>query len=471
MSILWSLGAFIVAIAILVPIHEFGHYATARLFGVRVLRYSFGFGRVLLRRQKSPDSTEWVVGAIPLGGYVKMLDEREQPVPEADLPFAFNRKPVAQRIAIVAAGPIANLALAIFIYWFTFMLGVTELRPILAEPPPKSLAASVGLVAGDQVTKVGSRETPTWSEVRWALLKDLVEGESVSLSILRGTSTKEIQVAIPSNGIDMQQGDPLSGLGFAPERPVLAPVVGTVLSGGPADRAGLKPGDRFKRLGTSPVATADEVASIVRRSSNQHLDALVERNGADIDVILQPALRVENGQEVGKIDIAFAADNAWRTRMVMSVSYGPFESLAHATQKAWDTTVFSLKVLGRLISGQLSIKTVSGPVAIAGYAGESAQRGIDVFIGFVAFLSLSIAIFNLLPIPVLDGGHIMYYLAEVVLGRPVRQATLEAGQQVGMVVLISLMVVALYNDLSPVANSIFNDFGPMISRLKIRLLS
>lgn len=448
MSILWYIGAFVLAIGVLVTVHEFGHFIVARLCGVKVLRFSLGFGRVLLRHQKRPGDTEWVLCAVPLGGYVRMLDEREAPVPESELALAFNRKSVWRRLAIVAAGPFANLLLAVLIYWVGFMHGVSELRPIVAQPSIESAAGRAGVRAGDEVLAVGDRLTRSWTDVRWALLRHLVDDHSVELKLRSAGGERIALLATTGLGDDLERADPLKDLGLLPFRPVVPPVIGSVTDNGPAAKAGLRAGDRIEKIDGRALSNWEDLVRDVSASPGRALSVEVRRGEQRAEMRVVPEAHEEHGKSIGRIGVAVQSDGAWRERLLVELRYGPVEAFGRAVRQTWEMAGFSLKMLGRMVTGHVSLKNISGPVTIADYAGQSARIGVDAYVRFLALISISIAVLNLLPIPLLDGGHIMYYLAEILMRRPVSQKVMEIGQQIGFTLLASLMAFAFFNDIT-----------------------
>ena len=447
MSFFWYLGAFALAIGILVTVHEFGHYSVARLCGVRVLRFSLGFGRPLLRWQRVEEGTEWVVCVVPLGGYVKMLDEREGQVAAGDLPYAFNRKSVWQRLAIVGAGPLANLLLAVLIYWVGFVQGVTEPRPILGEPPAQSAAAKAALRAGDEILMVGDRTTRSWADVRWSVLQAVVDRPDIEMKVRSGGAERRVSLATSGIAAVSETADPLKDLGFSPFRPDFSPVVGSVVAAAAADRAGIRIGDRIDSAGGQRINTWEDLVRLISASPGRPLTLVVDRSGQKLTLNVVPDRHVQAGVTIGRIGVGVDAA-PWRDKLFIEIRYGVFEALGHAIVKTWEMAGFSLRMLGRMVTGDVSLKNISGPITIADYAGQSAMIGIDAYLRFLALISISIGVLNLLPIPLLDGGHIMYYLAEIAFRRPVSQRTMELGQQLGFVLLASLMAFAFFNDIT-----------------------
>jgi regulator of sigma E protease len=441
-----TLLAFLVTIAILIVIHEFGHYAAARANGVKVLRFSVGFGPVLARRSDR-HGTEWALSAIPLGGYVKMLDEREGEVVEADLPYAFNRKGVRQRFVIVAAGPLANFALAILLYWALYVHGVPVLKPVIGEPPAGTPAAMAGFQAGERITTVNGEAVEDWQGLHWLVLKHGMGTGRLQLE------TRNDREHINSRQLDLsaidlaEQGeDPLAVVGLRRYLPEFPPIIGQVVTGSPAERAGLRQGDRLLSIDGEPLANWQAAVERIRARPGQTLRMLVERDGGKLDVSVLADAAQAGGETIGRIGAAPWVDPALMASLQGEVRFGALEAMKRALQKTWDLSVFSLEMLGRMVIGEASLKNLSGPITIADYAGRSAEAGTGAFVAFLALISVSLGVLNLLPIPLLDGGHLLYYLAEFFTGRPVPDAVQAIGQKVGAALLAALMFFALFND-------------------------
>ena len=449
MTLLITIIAFVVALGLLIVVHEYGHYLVARACGVKVLRFSVGFGKPLWARRLGRDGTEWVVAAFPLGGYVKMLDEREGEVAAADLPRAFNRQSVWRRIAIVVAGPAANFLLAIALYWVLFLHGIPGLKPVVGAPPPNTAAHHAGFAAGDTLLKIGDEPVATWQDARWVFLQRAVQKAVVSVEV-RGASGGTAMRRIDLSGLTPADldSDFLRTLGLARMQPALPPVLGEVVKDSAAQRAGLRPGDEIVSINNRRIDSWDQVVQLVREHPGAALVMEIRRDGA-----LQPAFAVtpeavaDNDRKIGRIGAAPRVDRAALADMIVEVRYGPAESLVRALAKTWDTSVFSLKMLGKMIVGEVSLKNLSGPITIADYAGQSAQSGAAAYLLFLALISISLGVLNLLPIPLLDGGHLMYYVLEIFKGRPISDRAIEIGQHVGMALLFTLMAFALYNDI------------------------
>ena len=448
MSLLNTIVAFIAALGTLIVFHEFGHYLVARWCGVKVLRFSVGFGRPIWQRRAGKDGTEWAVGAIPIGGYVKMLDEREGPVAPEERDRAFNRQSVWRRTAIVAAGPLANFLLAILLYWVMFVHGVPGVRPAVDTPVAGTPAALAHFEAGDLITRVGDRAVRSWQELRWELLDHAVERHLVTIEIenLKGEiHTRRLDLsALDSGALD---ADFLRGVGIVAYQPPMPPVVGQVLAAGAAQAAGVRIGDRITSIDGAPVETWDQVVREIRQRPGQATALQVLRDGALVMLEVVPSSESTGGVTVGKIGIGSKPDPEIMKRYLVDVRFGPMSAVGEAIRKTWEASVFTLEMMGKMVIGKVSLKNLSGPLTIADYAGQSAQLGWLPYVSFVALVSISLGVLNLLPVPLLDGGHLMYYAAEIIKGRPVSERALEIGQRVGVVLLFSLMAFAIYNDI------------------------
>jgi len=445
-----TIVAFLVALGLLIVFHEYGHYLAARFFDVKVLRFSVGFGRPILSRRRGPDQTEWALGGFPLGGYVKMLDEREGPVAPAEAHRAFNRQSVYKRFVIVAAGPIANFLLAILLYWGLFLSGVPGVKPMIGPPIPDSPAAAAGFEPGETLTRVDGAVMQTWQDARWALLKAGIARSSVNIETIRpGGTVAHRTLDLSGLGPDDLDGEFIETIGLTRFQPQLAPKVGQVLSGRPAERAGLKVGDEIVAIDGTAIRLWADVVRAISEAADETLEIEVRRaNGVADIVTVVPEAVTENGRRVGRIGFAPLVDPRATEHLRTEIRYGFFEGFGRAVARTWEMSIFSLKMMGKMILGDVSLKNLSGPLTIADYAGQSAQMGWVPYLSFLALVSVSLGVLNLLPIPLLDGGHLMYYIAEIIKGRPVSERALELGQHVGIALLFTLMAFAIYNDIT-----------------------
>jgi len=450
-----TLLAFVVTISILVVFHELGHFFVARRFGVKVLRFSLGFGHVIYSKRYAGSDTEWVISAIPLGGYVKMVDEREEEVAPEDLPYAFNRKPVLQRMAIVAAGPAANFLLAILLYWVLFIYGVPGLKPILGDVPPGSPAARAQMQHGDTLVSIDGEAVPSWHELRWMLINQVLQQSQdqpsgrLKVEVQNESGTRVTRILdISSLEAGDLDGEFLDKLGLRLFQPILLPVVGKVLEGSVAQLAGLQEGDVIARVNGMEMAYWNNVVEAIHAHPGETVRLEIQRGEAALSLSLVPQSVTESGKKIGLIGIGPKVDErAWQA-MVAEVRYGPLDAASRALRKTWETSAVSLKMLGKMVVGEVSMRNLSGPITIADYAGQSAEMGVAAFIGFLALISISLGVLNLLPIPLLDGGHLLYYVAELVKGSPVSEKAWEVGQHIGIVLLGLLIIFAVFNDIN-----------------------
>ena len=450
-----TLLTFILAISILVVIHEFGHFWVARRCGVKVLRFSVGFGKPLWSYTDKL-GTEFSIAPIPLGGYVKMLDQREGEVNPEELHQAFNQKTVWQRIAIASAGPIANFIFAVFAYWAIFMMGTTGFVPVLGPVETDSPAYEQGMQSGDRILAVADVAVGSFQELSWQLISYIGETTELSLTV---EDRNQIQrtVSIPLNRwlTDQETPDPMKALGLQPRKLAIEAVIGEVVSGGAAEAAGLKAGDRVLSISHDSISTEvtdwRDWVTVVRDNPNEILDLRIERDGRELSVQLIPAAKeIENNKTIGFVGAGLepTAIPEVPSDWLAETKFGPVDSLVQAAAKTQQLIVFTLESLWKMILGDLSVKNLSGPITIAKVADSSASNGIQAFIGFLALLSVSLGVLNLLPIPVLDGGHILFYAIEAIRGRALSERTQIMAVQVGMALLMSLMVIAFYNDIS-----------------------
>ena len=444
-SALINLLSFIVAISLLVAIHEFGHYIVGRWAGMKVLRFSIGFGTPIWSRRAGKDDTEYCIASIPLGGYVRFLDSREGPVAPEDEGRAFNHRPIPQRIAVLAAGPLFNFLFAIVAYWALFMPGVMVLQPAVGEVEPGSYAERAGLQYGDKIVAVDGKPVKDWETALVAILDSMVASGAVPLSLEdeKGGQRRAV-LDVGSDATRLTEpGVLFEGLGFDVWQPPA--VIGGITPGEAAERAGLAAGDRITAIAGEPVRSWNDLLTIVQSRPGEAVDVEYVRNGYTSSVALVLGDDGAGEERRGKIGIELA--NTWEDYYVLR-EYSPVESLSAAVEKTWTSTLFTVRMLGRMVTGDVSIKNISGPINIAQFAGESAERGLTYFLGFLAIISISLGVLNLLPIPVLDGGQIVYQVAELVKGSPLTERAQILGQQIGILALLLLMSFAFYNDIA-----------------------
>jgi len=447
MEVFHTLFYFIVAIGLLVSFHEFGHFLIARLTGVKVIRFSVGFGKIIWRYQYSPDATEYALFAIPLGGYVKMVDEREGEVNSEDLPFAFNRQPLWIRTAIVSAGPLFNIFLAVLLFWCVFVIGETGFKPIIGTVESVTLAAKAGFEEGDEILSVNGAVTPTWTEAMGSIVTSSLDSDQeiqVEVHSLTGENFRR-DLVIP--GEVRQDPDVLfEKLGLHPWSPKLIPVIGKIIENSPASLAGLQIGDQIKTADKQDIMTWMQWVEYVRSHGGQVIHLQVERDGMLLSLNITPAsIETDQGTR-GRIGAAVQVPEALRESLLVEYSLPPFPALITAMKKTYTFSSVTLKMVGEMLLGNASVKNLSGPISIAQYAGQSAEMGLVQFLKFLAMISISLGIVNLLPIPVLDGGHLMFFAIEAIKGSPVSERVQLYFQQVGFAILISLMGLAVFLD-------------------------
>ena len=444
--------AFVVALALLIAIHEYGHYRMAVACGVKVLRFSVGFGRTLLRWQSRTGGTEFVVCAFPLGGYVRMLDEREAPVAADERHLAFNTQPLRSRALIVAAGPLANLLLAVFLYAVINWSGVHLAAAVLGTPVAGSVAQRAGLGGGERVERAGFegealQPVASFEDVRWLLTRGALEGRDVRLGLVNSGGSHSGEVLLPLAQMGAQDADAELFRRIGIVAPFSRALIGDVMAGSAAERSGLRQGDVVLRVGGQDVVDGRQLRDLIRASvqggAAVAADWRIERMGVAQTILVTPDVQREGEALIGRIGAYVGA-----APEMVTVRYGPLEGLWLGSVKAWDVSALTLRMMGKMLMGEASLKNLSGPLTIADYAGRSAGMGLVQYLGFLALISVSLGVLNLLPLPVLDGGHLMYYLWEGLTGKSVSDAWLERLQRVGMAVLAVMMAIALFNDLT-----------------------
>ena len=450
-----TIVAFIVALALLIAIHEYGHYRVAVACGVKVERFSIGFGKTLFRWQPKGSPTEFVIGMLPLGGYVKMLDEREAPVAEHERHLAFNNRPLRQRAAIVAAGPAANLLLAVLLYAMVSWVGVQEPRAVLSMPAVGSIAEKAGLRGGELVTRAGVegealQPVQSFEDFRWLLTQAALNGQNVQLELQATAAASQTalqELRLPLGGMAASEVDAQLFRKIGIVGPWTPPVIGEVMPDGAAAAAGLRAGDTVRRIGATDIVDGQQLREAIRASvqGTQPVQKnwTVERNGSTVTLNVTPAALQDGAAVVGRIGAYVGG-----TPEFVTVRHGPFTGLWKGVVRTWEVSVLTLRMMGKMVIGQASLKNLSGPLTIADYAGKSASLGLTQYFTFLALISVSLGVLNLLPLPVLDGGHLMYYLWEGVTGKSVSTAWMERLQRGGVAVLLVMMSIALFNDVS-----------------------
>jgi regulator of sigma E protease len=451
---LTSLAAFIVAIGVLVTVHEFGHYWIARRLGFKVLRFSIGFGKPLLKRvSRDADRVEYVLAAIPLGGYVRLLDERDGPVSPEEAHRAFNRRPPRARIAVLLAGPGANFLFAILAYWLLFMQGIPGLKPVIGEVAADSVAARADFRSLDEITAVAGEPTPTRQAAILRILEGVVEAGSVPVEVRdAGGAKRQLTLRVPDEERRAltEPGVLLRGLGFSfwyPPQPV---VVGELAPDFPAAAAGIAPGDRVIEVEGVPIDDYLKFVDVIRGRAGEPTRIALLRDGRRLEFELVPRPVVEDGRTIGKIGLGAAPGDpgAFPASMQTVERYGPIAAIAPAVRETWEKSALTVRFLWRMVTGDVSTKNISGPINIAQYAGLTAVEGFTYYLGFLALVSISLAVLNLLPVPVLDGGQVAFQLAEIVKGAPLSTEAQVFGQKIGIAMLVLLMGFAFYNDLT-----------------------
>jgi regulator of sigma E protease len=442
--VLVSILAFVIAISVLVAVHEFGHFWVARKLGFKVLRFSIGFGRPLWKRSVGPDATEYVIAAIPLGGYVKLLDEREGPVAADELARSFTRRPVWQRLLVLAAGPTFNFVFAILAYWALFMWGVPTTQPLIGNVTAGSYAAEAGLRSGDVVLRVGRESTPDPKAVIFALLEDVLDDGLTSLTVRSADGDErqaELRVESPTERHGLTEpGALLTGLGFDFAPPSVPPIVERALADGPAAQAGIESGDRILAVDGTPTPTGSALVDHVKARPGERVMLTVRRDGSERTVPVTIRAEQQEGASIGRIGVEL--------RRLELQRLGPFAALGRAGAETWEMSHLTVTMLWNMVMGRVSVKNISGPINIAAFAGETARVGLRPFLTFLAIVSISLGVLNLLPIPILDGGQMLFQVIEWVKGSPLSERAQALGQQVGIALLLLLMSLAFYNDIS-----------------------
>jgi len=449
MNIIQIVLATLVTLGILVTIHEYGHFWVARRCGVKVLRFSVGFGRALYS-WRDRHGTEFVIAAIPLGGYVKMLDEREGDVAPEDAKYAFNRQSVGKRIAVVVAGPLANFLFAIVAYWLLFVVGVNTVVPVIGDVTPGSMAARAGLQKGQEIIAVGDVKTPTWQAINIQLLGYIGDSGELLLTTRELNGAIEQRSTLPLDNWlrGVEQPDPLKDMGVKPYVPPIPPIIGQVLEQSAGERAGLKGQDKIITLDGDAIDEWQTFVAKIKAHPQQSVLLEVERDNQSLVITVTPdAKQLETGEVIGYLGVGAKAFE-WPAEMRRDIKYSVFSAWVPALERTWEMSALTLASLKKMLVGMISIKNLSGPITIAKVAGASVDKGIEPFLNFLAYLSISLGLINILPIPVLDGGHLMYYLVELVRGRPVSEKVQMMGLRIGMSIIMALMLLALYNDLA-----------------------
>ena len=447
-EILLSIIAFIISVGLLITFHEFGHFSVARFFDIKVLRFSIGFGRPIYTRHFGRDRTEFTICLLPLGGYVKMLDDREGTVVQQEKAREFNGKPLWQRFLIVLAGPFFNFIFAIIAYSLIYTIGINALKPIIGHVETTSIASSSGFAEGQEILSINGLSTPTWPTVIDSLVNHVVSGDVVDIQVKNNSGEKQVlSLNLSSISIDeMADGNLLKKLGLNIVKLKLPPIIGEIEKNGPAQASGLLQNDRIIAVNSNLVDSWQEWVEIIQENPNKSLNVELLRDEALINIELRPKNYEINGQNIGRIGARPAVNDDLYSSYFALEQYSLHLAILRAFDKTWEMSVLTLKVLAKMISGDASVKNLSGPISIAKYAGQSASIGATALLTFLAIVSISLGVLNLLPIPLLDGGHLVYYVIEFFTGKPVSDSVQMTGQQIGIVLLFGLMGLALYND-------------------------
>ena len=446
-SLFHTLIFFIISLGVLIAFHEFGHFWVARKLGVKVTRFSIGFGKPLWRYQKNQESTEYVVAAVPLGGYVKMVGEGDEDVRSEDLPYAFNRQALWVRSAIVLAGPVFNLLLAVLFFWIILVVGETGFKPILGQIEAGSLAEQSAFKKGDQILSINGVETPTWGLALTRLLSQAIDNESIVIDVETLAGVRERKILFVPEEVAMDPGILQEKLGFVPWQPEFAPVISAVLKGSPAEQAGLLSGDLIVSTNGVEVKNWSQWVKLIQEKPNQLVHIVFQRDGVEMTVDVQLGVVESNGKQLGRVGASGRVPQEMVDRFSVNYRLGIWPALKQSIKKVGDFSVLTVKMMGRMLIGKASIDNLSGPITIAKYAGQSASMGLGHFLKFLAFISISLGVLNLMPIPMLDGGHLMYFIIEAIKGSPISDHAQAIGQQVGIVILLSLMGLAFFLDI------------------------
>lgn len=450
-SLWFTLLSFLITLGILITVHEFGHFWVARSLGVKVLRFSVGFGKPLIKWLSKKDNTEFVIAVLPLGGYVKMLDEREGPVPRHEVHRAFNQQSLKTRFAIVFAGPLFNLLFAVIAYWLMYVMGVPGLKPVVGPVAPQSLAAQSGLRNQDTIVAIDGEETPTWEVAYFLLLRKMINRENSTFTLqAENENPRQINIDFKDTNLGQNPGQEMESIGIQPWRVAVPAILGEIVNNGVAQKANLQSGDKILTVNGKKILQWEDWVDIIRKSPEQLLKLEVEKSDGSVRLVELIPTRVETKQGIiGKIGVGpqlpKIPDDMQRIHQLNVIP-----ALGKAIVQCWRMTLLNFQMLGKLVVGQISLDNLSGPIRIAQAAGQTASRGLTTFLSFLALVSIGLAVINLLPIPILDGGHLAFYVIEAIKGSPLSDAIQMQAQRVGVVILLMLMSLAFYNDLTAV---------------------